>query len=208
MRVICLTNGGRTYTSNAHLVLGNWSAIGDVNTLIDTGRDASILDSIRRAPTGVGKRAVEQVILTHSHYDHVEILGLIRTAFGPRVCGFEGGMEGMDRYLKDGDELKAGDRVLEVIHAPGHSSDSICLYCAAEGVLFAGDAPLLVNSADSTYEEGFVAALERICTRDVRSIYFGHGAPLKEGCNAILRRSVELVTRSASRPESENATGR
>jgi len=199
VRVIRLTDSGSTYTANAHLILGDWSALGDVNTLVDTGRDPAVLDSLRRAPTGVGKRAVEQVILTHSHYDHVGLLEEIRAEYAPRVCAFGGSAGGVDVDLRDGDRIAAGDGELEVIHAPGHSSDSICLYCEAGGVLFAGDSPLLLSSADNTYDEGFGAALDRICSRDVRVIHFGHGAPLLEGCNELLRRSRDLLGRGRSR---------
>lgn len=41
--------------------------------------------------------------------------------------------------LAGGDEIDLGERVLRVIHAPGHSSDGIVLDLAGEGVLFGGD---------------------------------------------------------------------
>ena len=198
MRVILLENSGQVYSCNVYLVLGDWSRIGDVNTLVDVGRDPAVLDSLAKAPTGVGKRAVEQVLLTHGHYDHVELVEALRGLFHPTVCAFHGAVEGADRQLQDGDELKAGDQTFEVLHTPGHSSDSICFYCPAEGVLFAGDTPLLVHAGD-TYEESFAAALEKICARDVRAIYFGHGAPLLEDCNVRLRWSMEIVSKSVKR---------
>ena len=86
--------------------------------------------------------------------------------------------------------------LFEVIHTPGHSSDSICLYNQAEGVLFAGDSPLLITSPTGTYETGFLVALEKLCARDVRRIYFGHGAPLTEGCNQRLRESHSMAAGS------------
>src|SRR4051812_5108962 len=95
-------------------------------------------------------------------------------------------LEGVDTLLRDGDTVRMGDRVFEVIHAPGHSSDSICLYNEDEGVLFAGDSPLLIRSRDGSYEAGFQATLEKLCARDVRQIYFGHGPPLTECCNERL----------------------
>jgi glyoxylase-like metal-dependent hydrolase (beta-lactamase superfamily II) len=199
VRVILLENSGRIYTSNAYLVLGDWSGVSDVNTLVDVGRDPAIIESLQHAPTGVGKKAVDQVVLTHAHYDHVEMVGAISALYHPRVCAFDRGMEGLDRTLSGGDELKAGDRVFEVVHTPGHSSDSICLYCREEGVLFAGDTPLLINSTDGTYEEAFAVALEKICARNVRTIYFGHGAPLVADCNSRLQRSLEIVTKSLRR---------
>ena len=81
-----------------------------------------------------------------------------------------------------------------MIHMPGHSSDSICLFNRSEGVLFAGDSPLLIMSAAGTYEGGFLSALEKMCARDVRRIYFGHGAPLTERCNERLRESLKMAT--------------
>ena len=199
MRVILLQNSGRTYSSNAYLVLGDWSGMSDVNTLVDVGRDPAVLESLSQAPTGVGKRAVEQIVLTHGHYDHVELLRALRETFHPTVCAYSGAVEGAGRVLQDGEEFKAGDRVFEVVHTPGHSSDSICLYCHQEQVLFAGDSPLLVHSPDSTYEEGFADALKRICERPVRTIYFGHGAPLTAECNDRLRQSFEIVNKSVKR---------
>ena len=70
MRVIPLRHNPKGYTANAYLVLGDWNALQDVNTLVDVGTDGYVLDEIATASTGVGKRPVERVILTHSHFDH------------------------------------------------------------------------------------------------------------------------------------------
>lgn len=199
MRILRLGNSGATYTSNVYLLLGDWSGIGDVNTLIDVGRDPAVMDSLKGAPTGVGKRAVEQVILTHGHYDHSEMLGRIRSEYAPRVFAHDGSLEGVDEGLIDGQTVRAGDQVLEVIHAPGHSSDSVCLYCEQNGALFAGDVPLLTASSDGAYESGYAAALKKICARDVRSIHFGHGEPLLEGCNARLQNTYDIVQKHVRR---------
>jgi glyoxylase-like metal-dependent hydrolase (beta-lactamase superfamily II) len=43
------------------------------------------------------------------------------------------------RLLAEGDVLDLGDRSLRVLHTPGHSADSICLFDDAVGLLFAGD---------------------------------------------------------------------
>ena len=43
------------------------------------------------------------------------------------------------RQLKDGDALKVGGRVLQVLHTPGHSPGSICLWEVESGLLFSGD---------------------------------------------------------------------
>ena len=193
MRIVTLENSGRVYTCEVYLVLGGASRLDDVNTLVDVGQDPAILASIERAPTGVGKWAVEQVVLTHCHSDHCALLPRVREAFHPKVFAFSPNVDGVDRLLRDGDAIRMGDEDFEVIHTPGHSSDSICLYNARAGVLFAGDSPLLIESPEETYEAGFLAALDKLCARDVRWIYFGHGAPLAERCNERLRESREMA---------------
>lgn len=192
MRIVTLENSGRVYTSQVYLVPGDASRLKDVNTLVDEGQDPAILTSIAQAPTGLGKWPVEQVVLTHAHSDHCALLPRIREMFRPKVFAFSPSVSGVDRLLRDGDSIRMGDQSFEVIHAPGHSSDSICLYSEAEGVLFAGDSPLLITSP-GTYEAGFLAALDKLCARDVRRIYFGHGVPLTERCNQRLRESRRMA---------------
>jgi len=196
MRIVILENSGQVYTSQVYLVLGGESRLEDVNTLVDVGQDPAILAGVERAPTGVGKWPVEQVVLTHGHSDHCALLPRVREAFHPKVFAFSPNIDGGAALLRDGDTIKMGDEAFEVIHTPGHSSDSVCLYSKAEGVLFAGDSPLLIGSAEETYEAGFVAALEKMCARDVRRIYFGHGAPLTERCNERLRESQGMAAGS------------
>jgi glyoxylase-like metal-dependent hydrolase (beta-lactamase superfamily II) len=193
MRIVMLEHSGLIYTSEAYLVLGGRSRVEDVNTLVDVGQDPAILASIERAPTGVGKWAVEQVVLTHNHSDHCALLPQVREAYHPKVFAFSPNTAGVDCLLRDGDTIQMGDEHFEVIHTPGHSSDSICLYNQTEGVLFAGDSPVLITSPAETHEAGFLAALAKLCARDVRRIYFGHGAPLTEHCNERLRESLRMA---------------
>ena len=43
------------------------------------------------------------------------------------------------RLLDDGEVLDLGGRTLRVLHTPGHSPDSICLFDEVNGLLFGGD---------------------------------------------------------------------
>lgn len=44
-----------------------------------------------------------------------------------------------DRLLEDGEKIDLGDRVLTVLHTPGHSPGHCCFYEADRGYLFTGD---------------------------------------------------------------------
>jgi len=41
--------------------------------------------------------------------------------------------------LQEGDEIRFGEIRLRVLHTPGHTEGSVCLYAADEGLLFSGD---------------------------------------------------------------------
>lgn len=196
MKVMNLSAKSKIYTSNVYLLTGDWNCIQDVNTLVDVGRDPNVIDEIYQASTGVGKTKVEKVILTHNHYDHTSLLPQIKTLFKPHVYAYSSSMEGVDTFVKGGERIKIADRMGEIIYSPGHSSDSICLYFEEEGILFAGDTPLIIHSPGNSYESGFIKALEYICRKNVNTIYFGHGSPLTQNCNEMLQETLQNVRKS------------
>ncbi len=59
-----------------------------------------------------------------------------------------------DGYLKDGDLLKFGESELRIIHVPGHSPGSICLYAAHEHLLIAGDVLFLGSIGRTDLPQG------------------------------------------------------
>jgi glyoxylase-like metal-dependent hydrolase (beta-lactamase superfamily II) len=193
MTVLRVPDSGRVYTSNVYLVMGTWKRLQDVNTLVDVGSDPSILAALEAMATGCGKKKVEQVVLTHCHSDHMANLALIRRVFNPVVCAFSSFLPDVDHVLGDGDTLHLGDAVFEVVHTPGHSEDSICLYNREDGTLFVGDSPVSIRSGGGSYEPRFIGALERLCEMKVNAIYFGHGVPITTGAGEVLRRSLEIA---------------
>lgn len=199
MKVIPIHGGNHVYTSNVYLVLGEWKRIQDVSTLVDVGNDPSIVEVLSRINMGVGKNKVEQVILTHDHSDHTGILSLIREAFRPRVYAFSPFLEGVDHVLRHGDTVRLGDSVFEVIHTPGHSSDSISLYNPDQGILFVGDTPVIIRATGGAYEAGFYDALKTLCSKKINAIYFGHGEPLTENVHEMLMMSLRNVGKGLGR---------
>jgi glyoxylase-like metal-dependent hydrolase (beta-lactamase superfamily II) len=196
MKIVKLNGGDAIYSSNAYLVLGDWKAIDDVNALVDAGADPAMVHALEDIPTGVGKKKLDQVILTHTHSDHTANLRELMRTYHPKVCAYSPYFDGVDRVLKDGESLRLGDRWFEVIHIPGHSDDSIALYNKEDGVLFAGDTPLIINSPGGSYSEGFALSLKSLCRKNIRIIYFGHGDPLQKGVREILKNSLENVLKS------------
>jgi glyoxylase-like metal-dependent hydrolase (beta-lactamase superfamily II) len=83
------------------------------------------------------------------------------------------------RWLADGDKLDIGDRSFEVLHTPGHSPGSICLWEARSGTLVSGDVlvdgePLLDELPRSSPAD-FAVSLRRLADLPMRAVYGGHG---------------------------------
>lgn len=196
MKVINLSQKNHVYSCNTYLVLGDWNTLDDVNTIIDPGRDAAVLDILLQASTGVGKRRVEQILVTHSHYDHVSLIPTLKSLYNPAVWAGTAFSPDVDWLLGDGQVLRVGDLEFEALYTPGHSNDSYCFYCPHEHAIFSGDTTLLVQSCDGTYEKGYVDALRKISQLDVQTIYPGHGPVFHENCHSMINNSLKNVLNS------------
>ena len=82
------------------------------------------------------------------------------------------------RSLEDGDLIDLGDRVLRVLHLPGHSPGSICLYDEAGRTLFSGDVVYdggLLDDIDGSDRTDYLASMARLLELDVDLVHPGHG---------------------------------
>lgn len=148
-------------SANAYLITGKRP------TLIDCG-SADGFPALARSLTqiGIDAAALDQVIATHGHYDHIQGIHALRSQRPglPLLIheqdrpGIQDGnpyitaavVYGRDFEpippedcvpLVDGQQIAAGDGVLTVHHTPGHTDGSICLAGNIDGVdiLFTGD---------------------------------------------------------------------
>ena len=190
MKIIPLKKNDKLYSCNSYLILGDWNRVEDVNTLIDPGIDGFVLEEIEHLSTGLGKVAVEQVILTHNHFDHAAGVMAIKERYKARILAFTES-PGVDELLPNGRFVKAGDDFLEVIHTPCHSSDSICLYAPAAKALFSGDTQLKVNQSDNGYTREYIVGLTKLAGLSIESIYSGHDVPLTQGCHVLILEALK-----------------
>lgn len=69
------------------------------------------------------------------------------------------------RFLRDGERIDLGGRVLEVVFTPGHTPDSLCLLDRTNRTLFTGDtiypATLYAHTADANLED-YVRSVARL----------------------------------------------
>jgi glyoxylase-like metal-dependent hydrolase (beta-lactamase superfamily II) len=83
------------------------------------------------------------------------------------------------RWLADCDVLDLGDRSFQVLHAPGHSPGSICLWEAASGTLVSGDVMVdgepLLDELPRSNPADFAASLRRLRELPIDTVLAGHG---------------------------------
>ncbi|MGZ4831108.1 MAG: MBL fold metallo-hydrolase [Candidatus Angelobacter sp.] len=137
----------------------NCSIIGDEQTheamVIDPGDQVEgILEVLRQE-----KLTLKQIVITHAHIDHVGGAMKLKAATGApilmnqndyallKMLDMQAAWVGMrppgdvqvDEAVSQGRVLKIGEISSNVIHTPGHTEGSICLYFPKEKKLIAGD---------------------------------------------------------------------
>jgi len=92
---------------------------------------------------------------------------------------------------------------LRVVHTPGHTPGSVCLYAERHKLLFVGDMLQVIRRrvtyASSVFSEDLPlarASVARIAELDVETIVFSHYPPWRDGANDVLR-ALTLATAPA-----------
>lgn len=181
IRVIYGTGG----SSNSYLIEDR------VRAMIDPGSNPEQLKRISQDD-------VSMLINTHCHYDHIANNALFSHA---KICVHSldaGAVEFADPYLtisalagaglrrvrvgqrlKDGDVLELGETRLRVIHTPGHTPGSICLYDEKGKALITGDLLFDEGIGRTDLPGGDPgkqrASIERVSRLGVRHVLPGHG---------------------------------
>ena len=171
------------------------------NVLIDSGLDSNFF-KLQQAllSLGIKVKDIDTVINTHEHFDHIganryfQDYALIAAhRFAATKIAFE------DRYvtmyasgdlnepplrvhlwLEDKVRVDLGNYTLEMVHTPGHTSGSICIYEVSCMVLFTGDTVFARGTLSYIGESGsvgdYINSIYRLGTMKISHIYPGHGA--------------------------------
>ena len=168
-------------------------AHGGASVLIDPAvTDATHLDALRRRGQHDG-RQVSAILLTHDHPDHsdgarelAELVDAPIVCFSPRFADEQPAHE----QLIDLDGLP-----IHVLHTPGHSDDSLCLWIPENDVLITGDTLLGKRSAGVMGSLGelftSIAMLRDLVGSRTVTALPGHGPDFDDVAGSVAR--VESV---------------
>jgi glyoxylase-like metal-dependent hydrolase (beta-lactamase superfamily II) len=203
-------------------------------TLIDAGLPGSkrpLQRYLRRIGRSIDE--LDRVLCTHGHPDHagsarelaaagaeilihpddlarldVSLREVIRQRSHSTLWNYLTPHPGEARPLEDGDTLPVLGG-LTVIHTPGHTPGSVCLWAPQRGLLFTGDVLQVrrgrLTFASSVFSHDYPAArssVARLAHLDVRMIAMAHFAPWTADCQATL---TELAARAEHRRPASSA---
>jgi len=154
------------------------------------------------------------IVTTHGHWDHFGENAAVAEHTGAPIA-----VHALDAYrltepqplwapfeippcvpavnLAEGGEIRFGEIRLTVLHTPGHTEGSVCLWAEDEGLLFSGDTLFAGGwgrvDLPGASPEQMVESLTRLTTFDDRlAVFPGHGAATTIGRE---RPWLELVAR-------------
>ena len=186
---------GHGTSSHSYVIKGDYA-----NLLIDSGVDANF-PALQKSLLRVGLkiRDIDIVINTHEHFDHIganryfqdhALIAAHRFAatkmiFDDRYVTLYKSADlneiplKVHLWLESKSRFDLGNYSLNVIHTPGHTSGSICLYEPASKILFTGDTVFAGGTLSDIAESGsvgdYINSMLSLSTRKICEIYPGHG---------------------------------
>lgn len=194
--------------------------LGDRPALVDAGMPESgpaVHDGLRAL--GVSPDEVSLVLLTHEHTDHAggalafpdalvaaHPLAAAKLRHGDRRATHAYAASEPELELYDRSVVHAGGLALRVLHTPGHTSGSVCLYEESRGLLFTGDTAFARGTLTDLFASGsrgdHVASLQRLLALPARLLLPGHGSvsedPRGDLTLALTAARDDLPTRAAN----------
>ncbi|MBX3143610.1 MAG: MBL fold metallo-hydrolase [Trueperaceae bacterium] len=174
--------------TNAYLIVDAGVAV-----LVDPGSaESAALDLLDEALRRAGSPRLSQVVITHSHPDHVDGVGpvLARTA-EPAVAvhALEADRlppEWPRALVAEGDTTKVGEVTLSYLHTPGHSPGHLTIVVtepdgaiiALAGDLVAAEGSVWVGLPDGDMAQ-YLTSLKRIVATGAGLVGAGHGPAIR-----------------------------
>ncbi|KUL20997.1 MBL fold metallo-hydrolase [Streptomyces regalis] len=196
-------DGGSWEVDNKVWLIGNDDEVLVIDAALPQDSDklrpggTPIADVIAAA---IGDRRLVAVVCTHSHNDHVGAAPALAARHGAPILLHPAdavlwktvhGLRVPDFWeLIDGEDLTVAGTELRVLHTPGHSPGSVCLYAPELGALFSGDTlfqggPGATGRSFSDFDTIIASIGDRLLTLpEDTTVHTGHGPTTSIGAEA------------------------
>ena len=170
---------------------GPFTGTGTNSYLISSGREAVVIDPgpMVDAHLAAIRAAIEDltlvaVLVTHHHLDHSPAANPLATEYGVPSLGYGsyGGFQAIAQ-VADGDVVRVGTEVIEVLNTPGHTPDSLC-FSVSDGV-FTGDTIKAGTTVVVEDMSAYMATLQRLADLAPTRLFPGHGEVIEDGPDTI-----------------------
>jgi len=200
---------GTGFASNIYYVEN-----GGERLLVDAGWDADISHIAKGLDNLLGGRKLDALVLTHRHIDHVGGAAAVLKKYGCKALTHEKD----SKALEEGDEVTTGAALfgssfkplpvepvnegekiagMDVIHTPGHTIGSFCLYDPDSRALFSGDTVFCEGVGRWDLPTGdlkaLVESIRRLSKLEVDGLYPGHGRAVEEMGGAFIEQDLRYI---------------
>jgi len=196
--------------SHSYVIKGDYK-----NVLIDSGLDRNF-SALQQSLLSLGLkvRDIDIVINTHEHFDHIganryfqehaliaahRFASIKITVEDRYVTMYQSGdlnepLLKVHLWLENRSRFDLGNYSLEVIHTPGHTSGSVCIYELNHRMLFTGDTVFAGGTLSYISESGslgdYINSIEMLSTRKISELCPGHGS-LSETPDDDMQRAIQ-----------------
>ncbi len=111
--------------------------------VVDVPDAAPVLSALDERGQGL-----DRIFLTHHHHDHVDGVDAVRSRTGAKVVGASGDayrLPVLDVAVSEGDSVRLGEAVAEVIDVSGHTVGHIAYVFGTENWAFTGDSLMMMG---------------------------------------------------------------
>jgi len=218
-----LSIAGTGYDCNLYVVTGPHPVLVDAGTGMHMRK---VLDRIEKLHL---ERPIEKIVLTHRHFDHVGGAADLASKFNAEVFIHEDDADSVEKgdnestaanaygsrlkpikvtRIAEDDTISTGEHELMVLHTPGHTAGSICLYERSKRFLISGDTVFVGGVGRWDLPTGnrreLISSIRCLLMQQPQDLYPGHGPTSIGNATETIQDSYHILSEV---PKSPNASG-